>query len=165
MGLLGFRSGALWRQTFLLRAFGFSKIPLLFACLPRVTQLDEHGCAVEIRLNHRTRNHLGSMYFGALCIGADCAGGLVAYRLIEASGKRVSLVFKDFEARFLKRATGDVEFRCTQGPEIRAFVEKVVSGTERHEMPVRVSARVPRGATPDEVVAEFVLTLSLKPLI
>jgi hypothetical protein len=162
MGLFSF----LWKETFLLRAFGLSKIPLLYACLPRVTVFNENECAVEIALNRRTRNHLGSMYFGALCIGADCAGGLMAYRLIEQEGpkarKKVTLVFKDFEAKFLKRATGDVEFRCQQGPEISQFVARVLSGDERMEMPVRVIARVPRSQTPEEPVAEFKLTLSLK---
>ena len=56
-----------------------------------------------------------------------------------------------------------VEFRCTQGLEIREFVERVLSGTERQDMSVRITARVPRGEAPDEPVAEFTLTLSLKP--
>jgi len=154
----------LLKETWMLRLFGITKVPLLFACRPRVTALNEQGCAVEISLNRTTRNHLGSMYFGALCIGADCAGGLLAYRLIQQSGKKVSLVFKDFEARFLKRPTGDVEFRCNQGPEIREFVERVLSGGERLEMPVDIVARVPRGQVPDEIVAQFRLTLSLKPV-
>ena len=91
----------------------------------------------------------------------------MAYRLIEKSGRKVSLVFKDFEAKFLRRPTGDVEFRCTQGPEIRAFVERVLSGNERQEMAVYITARVPRPKGPDEnpndPVAEMKLTLSLKP--
>lgn len=158
-----FWSRILWKETWLLRAFGFSKIPLLYACLPQVTELSEEACSVEIALNRRTRNHLGSMYFGALCIGADCAGGLMAYRLIEKSGKKVSLVFKDFDAKFLKRPTGDVQFRCAQGPEIREFVDRVLAGSERLEMPVQITATVPRGEAPNDPVAQFTLTLSLKP--
>lgn len=102
------------------------------------------------------------MYFGTLCVGADCAGGLIAYRLIEKSGKPISLIFKDFKAEFLKRAEGDVEFICSQGREIAAFVEEVAQSPERREMAVQVQARVPRSAQPEEVVARFELTLSLK---
>ena len=149
-------------ETFRLRSFGAMKIPLLFWCLPTVTRLDDQGCAVRIRLTRRTRNHLGSMYFGALCIGADCAGGLIAYREIEKSGKPVSLIFKDFRAEFLKRAEGHVEFSCDQGEEIRTLVQEVLSSADRREMPVRILARVPGGAQPDEVIARFELTLSLK---
>lgn len=82
----------------------------------------------------------------------------MAYRLIEKSGRKVSLIFKDFEAKFVKRPEGDVEFRCRQGPEIRAFVDRVLAGTERQEMPVRITARAG-----EDVVAEMKLTLSLKP--
>ncbi len=151
----------LW-ETFRLRLFGMAKVPLLGWCLPAVTQLDDEACRVLIPLRRRTRNHLGSMYFGTLCVGADCAGGLIAYRLIEKSGKPISLIFKDFKAEFLKRAEGDVEFTCTQGREIAAFVQEVVQSPERREMTVLVQARVPQSAQPEEVVARFELTLSLK---
>jgi acyl-coenzyme A thioesterase PaaI-like protein len=151
----------LW-ETFRLRLFGMAKVPLLGWCLPAVTRLDDEACGVLIPLRRRTKNHLGSMYFGTLCVGADCAGGLMAYRLIEKSGKPVSLIFKDFKAEFLKRAEGDVEFTCTQGREIAAFVQEVLATTERRETTVRVEARVPRSSQPEEVVARFELTLSLK---
>lgn len=152
----------LLKETFLLRAFGWTKVPLLYWCLPSVIRLDETGCTIRIPLTRRTRNHLNSMYFGALCVGADCAGGLMAYRLIQKSGVPVSLVFKDFQASFLKRPEGDVDFRCEQGHEIREFVERVIASGEREDLTVTVLAFVPSSTTPDEAVARFTLTLSLK---
>src|SRR4051812_37497364 len=98
------------RETLVLRSFGFFKIPLLFFVSPSVVELTDEKCVVKIPLNRRTRNHLGSMYFGTLAIGADCAGGLIAMRLIQAEKAKVSLVFKDFKAEFLKRPEGDVHF-------------------------------------------------------
>ena len=102
----------------------------------------------------------------------------MAYRLIEKSRVPVSLIFKDFEAKFLKRAEGDVEFSCEQGTEIAEFVKRVIGSTERQEMKVIIEARVPEpqkkprpwlarageGAShdPREVIARFELTLSLK---
>ena len=139
-----------------------TKVPLLGWCLPAVTRLDDEVCSVLVPLRRRTRNHLGSMYFGALCVGADCAGGLMAYRLIQKSGKPVSLIFKDFQAEFLRRPEGDVEFTCRQGREIAALVQQVLQSSERQEMTVQVDARVPKGIAPNELVARFSLTLSLK---
>ncbi|MEN9723083.1 MAG: hypothetical protein RJB38_1069, partial [Pseudomonadota bacterium] len=75
-------------------------------------------------------------------MGADCAGGLLAYRAIQKSGKRVSLIFKNFRAEFLRRAEGDVEFRCDQGQEIHQLVERVLQSPERQELTVRVEAWV-----------------------
>jgi acyl-coenzyme A thioesterase PaaI-like protein len=149
------------RETAILRGFGFLKIPLLFLVSPSVVELTEDRCVVKIPLNRRTRNHLGSMYFGTLCIGADCAGGLIAMRMIQTENAKVSLVFKDFKAEFLKRPEGDVHFTSDDGPAIRQLVRQAVESGERVNQPVRIVATVPSklGAEP---VARFELTLSLK---
>jgi acyl-coenzyme A thioesterase PaaI-like protein len=115
---------------------------------------------VRIPLRRRTRNHLGSMYFGVLCAGADCAGGALAMSLIRRQREPISLVFKDFNAEFLKRAEGDVDFCCTQGTEITELVLLAATSGERVERQIEVIATVP--ALSNEPVARFKLTLSLK---
>lgn len=150
-----------FRETAYLWTFGFLKIPLLFFISPSVVELTDEICVLRIGLNRRTRNHLGSMYFGVLAAGADCAGAFAAMRMIQASGAQVSLVFKDFEAHFLKRADGDVHFTCRDIPAIRELVERVKVTGERENLPVHVTATVPV-LSGEEPVAEFVLTLSLK---
>lgn len=150
-----------YQDTLFVRLFGFMKVPLIFWVSPSVIKMDDKECIIKIPLNRRTKNHLNSMYFGVLCTGADLAGGLVAMNEITASKKRVALSFKDFKADFLKRAEGDVHFIVTQIPEIKQFVADVIKSGERMNMPVEIKAVVP-SINPDEVVATFVLTLSLK---
>lgn len=151
-----------FKDTLLLRAFAFTKIPLLYWVGPRVISLSDESCAVEIPFQRRNKNHLGSMYFGTLCIGADVAGGLIADRCLRRVKRgKGSLIFKDFEAKFLKRAEGNTVFTCADGAAIAEAVRRAEESLERTELPVRVVATVPSkmGDTP---VAEFVLTLSLK---
>jgi len=136
------------------------KIPMLGYIRPKIVELNEDTCTVRVPLRRRTKNHLNSMYFGALSAGADCAGGLIAMAAIRRSGQKVALIFKDFKADFLRRAEGDVHFRCVEGKEILALVEEAVETGERVNMPVHVTATVPTESM--EPVAEFVLTLSLK---
>jgi acyl-coenzyme A thioesterase PaaI-like protein len=143
------------------RLFGLMKVPLIFWVSPSVVKMDDKVCIIKIPLNRRTKNHLKSMYFGVLCTGADIAGGLVAMNEITASKKKVALSFKDFKADFLKRAEGDVHFIVTQIPEIKQFVADVIKSGEIMNFPVEIKAVVP-GINPDEVVATFTLTLSLK---
>ncbi len=150
-----------YQDTLFVRLFGFMKVPLIFWVSPSVVKMDDKECIIKIPLNRRTKNHLNSMYFGVLCTGADLAGGLVAMNEITASKKKVALSFKDFKADFLKRAEGDVHFIVTQIPEIKKFVADVIKSGERMNMPVEIKAVVP-SINPDEVVANFVLTLSLK---
>ncbi len=149
------------QDTVFVRLFGLMKVPLIFWVSPSVVSLNDQECIIKIPLNRRTKNHLKSMYFGVLCTGADIAGGLVAMNEITASKKKIALSFKDFNAEFLKRAEGDVHFICTQIPEIKNFVQDVIKSGERMNFPVNIKAVVP-SINPNEEVAKFVLTLSLK---
>ena len=152
----------LLKQTFGMRLFGWLKIPLLASVRPSVVELSESRCVVRVPLRRFTRNHLGSMYFGALAIGADCAGGLLAMDQIKRSGNRVSLVFKSFQATFLKRPESDVYFICDEGEAIRDQVLRAMNSAERITEPMHMTAaiRLPDGTY--EPVAEFMLELSLK---
>ena len=148
------------RETLSLRAFALWKIPMIAWVRPTVIHLDDARCEIRIPLAMRTRNHLKSMYFGALCVGADCAGGLLAIRHIRARKAKVSFVFKDFQADFVKRPDGDVHFQCDDGLALRDLVDKALTTGQRVELPMHLTATVPsRGPEP---VARFVLTLSIK---
>lgn len=151
-----------WKQTFGMRLFGWLKIPLLASVHPTVVELSETRCVVRVPLRRWTRNHLGSMYFGALAIGADCAGGLLAMDQIKRSGGGVALVFKSFQASFLKRPESDVYFICEQGEAIRAQVQRALASEERITEPMTIQASVKTAEGTFEPVADFVLELSLK---
>lgn len=144
-----------------LKIFAFVKIPLIFFCRPRVVALDEDRCEIRIPLRRRTRNHMNSMYFGALAIGADLACGLLALEQVRRKGIKVSFLFKDMRADFLKRPEGDVLFTCAEGAAVRKMLGETAESGERVNQPLRIVATVP-SVSPDETVAEFTLTLSLK---
>jgi acyl-coenzyme A thioesterase PaaI-like protein len=147
-------------ETAFVRLFSL-RIPVLLFLAPRVLELDDEGCAVEIPLGWRSRNHLGSMYLGALCAGADVASGLVAARLIRERHRDVRIVFADLRADFLKRADGDVLFRCRDGRRIAEAVRSADASGERVTLATEVVATVPRKYG-DEPVARFAMGLSLK---
>ena len=90
--------------TWQILLFGFSKVPLIFYCRPKVINISEAKLEIKIKLNRRTKNHLNSMYFGVLSVGADVTGGFLAMKLIQESKSKIALIFKDFHADFLKRA-------------------------------------------------------------
>ena len=146
--------------TWKLRLFGLTHIPLIFFCRPRVIKITETSLEVKIKLNRRTRNHLNSMYFGVLSVGADVTGGFLAMEHIRKRKSKISLIFKDFQADFLKRAEGDVHFICAEGSAIRALIQKSEETGERESMPINITAWVP--AISPYPVAKFILTLSIK---
>ena len=150
-----------FKDTLFLRSFTLFKVPMLFFIGPRVLELTESTTVIEIPLNYRTKNHLGSMYFAVLAAGADCAGGVAASKLIYESGQPVSLVFKNFKADFLKRPHDNVIFVCKQGVEIKQLIQKAIETKERQELPLHIEAFCPKKFK-EEPVARFVLTLSVK---
>lgn len=151
-----------FKQTFGMRLFGWLKIPLLASVRPSVMELSETRCVIKVPLRRWSKNHLGSMYFGALAIGADCAGGLLAMDQIKRSGAKVSLVFKAFQAQFLKRPESDVYFICEAGLAIRDQVRRALESEERITEPMHIQAAVKLPDGTYEPVAEFLLELSLK---
>ncbi len=151
-----------FKQTWGMRLFGWLKIPLLASVRPTVIELNATRCVIRIPLRRWTRNHLGSMYFGALAIGADCAGGLLAMEHIRRAGGQVSLVFKSFQASFLKRPETDVYFICETGAAIADQVRRALESTERITEPMPIQAAVKAADGTFEPVATFTLELSLK---
>ncbi len=150
-----------WRQTLALRYFGLAKIPLILFVRPRVLELNDSQCVVGIPLKRRTQNHLKSMYFGSLAIGADLAAGLLAMQLISKLPNRISLIFKDMQADFLKRVDGDAVFTCVDSAKIDALLQKVIASGERYHESISIQVTAP-DKYGDEILATFALTLSLK---
>jgi acyl-coenzyme A thioesterase PaaI-like protein len=148
------------RETLALRLFSLTRIPMLAFIRPAVADITPERIVVEIRLSRRTRNHLGSMYFAALCAGADCAAGGLAMHFIRREKAHISMVFKDFQASFERRADGDVHFICEQGRDIAQLVRLAAESAERVERQFEVLAIAPTQG--GERVATFKLTLSLK---
>ncbi len=144
----------------LIRLLG-TQIPMIRWITPRVIRCDASGGEIEIPLNRRTHNHMGSMYVGVMAAGADLAGGYVAFRQMIDMGKMTKLLFKDLHAEFLKRAEGGpVRFVCNEGPAIRDQVQEALDTGERVNRAFEVLAKVPKVS--DEPVARFRMTLSLK---
>ncbi|MCB0755134.1 MAG: PaaI family thioesterase [Flavobacteriales bacterium] len=127
----------------------------------KLVTYNENETVVRIPLNRRTRNHLGSMYFGALATGADVTGAWIAFDYLARTKAPVSIVFKDIQANFLKRADGDVYFTCTDGAEVVKAFKATMADGERKNIQLKVVATVP-SKYQSEPVAEFTMTLSMR---
>ena len=149
------------KATWAIRAFAWTRIPLIALIRPTILQVTSKTCVVRVPLNWLVKNHLRTMYFGALCIGADLAGGLIIMNMIRARKSPVAFLFKDFHADFLKRAEGPVVFTCHDGEMLGRLLLKAEESGEREEGTVTVTATVPEKLG-DEPVAVFKLTISMK---
>ena len=149
-----------FKMTMFIRFFGLTKVPMILYCKPTVLHIDSDSVTVKIPLLRRTKNHVGSMYLGALSVGADITSAMLALDIIKNSKKKIIPIFKDFHADFLKRAEGDVHFKCMQGEDIIKLVKRTMESGKRENMVVNIDASVP--SISEDKVAVFELTLSLK---
>tara|TARA_Y100000741_G_scaffold279944_1_gene219714 strand:- start:277 stop:756 length:480 start_codon:yes stop_codon:yes gene_type:complete len=148
------------KLTWLIRLFGFTKVAMIYYCKPKVIHVDNESLEIKIPLNRRTKNHINSMYFGALSVGADITGGFLALPPIQKSKRKIVLLFKDFNAKFLKRAESDVHFVCKDGKAVSDLVNKAIETGERQNYTLQIIATTPKIS--NDIVAEFSLTLSIK---
>jgi hypothetical protein len=149
-----------FKLTALINGYSLFKIPILSFITPRIIECSETRTTVRVRLGWRTKNHLGVMYFGALAVGAELSIALKAVEQINESGKKISFIFKDFQAEFIKRADGHVHFVCDEAQQVAALIAQAGADQERHNQTFSGYAFVP--AKSDEPVMKFKLTLSVK---
>ena len=103
------------------------------------------------------------MYFGALAIGADIAGGLHGFYHSEKQKVKSSIVFKSFQAEFIKRPESDVYFVSDMGHNVKQMIEDSKHAGRRMNQPIAITAYT-HYFDPDkkEVVANMTLELSIK---
>ena len=145
--------------------FALTKVPLIAFCLPKIKELTDQKLTVSIPLFWITKNHLSSMYFGALMIGADCAAGFFAFYLIKKLKQPLSIIFKDCQAQFLKRAEQRVFFICSDGEKVKHLVHKAIETKQRENDSICIkaySANTKNNIDINAPCAIFNLTLSIK---
>lgn len=146
--------------TALINGYCAVNIPLLAFITPRVVALTDTRAEVRVRLDRRSRNHLGVMYFGALAMGAELSIALKALTAIHASGKKIDFIFKDFQSDFLKRADGHVHFVCADAAKIQDLINRAAASADRISETFEGFAYVPKAG--EEPVMKYKLTLSVK---
>jgi hypothetical protein len=148
------------KLTALINAYSALQIPLLGFITPKVVELTDNQSTVRVRLDRRTRNHLGVMYFGALAMGAELSIALKAIQTISQTGKRIDFIFKDFSAEFIKRADGHVHFVCPEVDKVKKLIEQASDSDERLNKTFNGYAFVPGKS--EEPVMKYTLTLSVR---
>ena len=135
------------------------KVAMIGYLKPRLIKLDENDICLPLK--RRSRNHLNSMYFGALSVGADLAGGLHGFYHADLAQAKVSIVFKSFQAQFLRRPESDVYFVCTEGDVVKSMIEETKVTKERVTQPIHINAYTDYPSLSNKV-SEFILELSVK---
>ena len=149
-----------FKMTLMVNVLSIFKIPLLAFITPRIVEISDERVVVRVRLDRRTKNHLGVMYFGALAMGAELSVAARALQTISESGRKIDFIFKDFQCEFLKRADGHVHFICAEASAVASLIQIAAQDDERHSQTFEGFAHCPDKG--EEPVMKYKLTLSVK---
>ena len=140
-----------------IRFFLLQKLPLAFLAGVRVKAFDEHGTTTQLRFQWINQNPFRSMYFAAMHMAAELATGLLLFQYMDKEN-RFSMLLVNTQASFTQKAVGTIKFRCSEGKNAEAFIQKVLSSNEGNLIELSVTAINEKG----EEIASFKYTWSCK---
>ncbi|HAQ37352.1 MAG TPA: thioesterase [Saprospirales bacterium] len=140
-----------WRTLYYLR-----HIPSLWFWNVAVVKIDDHESEVAIHHSWANKNPFRSIYFSALTGAAELSTGLLA--LMACQHNNTSMLVTGLEAKFLKKATGRILFKCTEGDVLLETVKKAGETGQGQEVIVKSSGYNEEGIE----VARFLFTWSFK---
>ena len=91
-------------------------------------------------------------------MAAELASGMLAASKTYKKIPKISMLVVGLKVSFMKKATGTITFRCNQGKEISATIQKSIATGEGQTIEALTIATDQKG----DVVAEFNITWSFK---
>lgn len=113
-----------------LNSFLMFKLPSAWLCGVRVKTINENECVTGVRHRWINQNPFNSLYFAVQAMAAELSTGALVMGQIQQSGKRISMLVAQNNARFTKKATGRITFTCTDGHLISDAITKTLETGE-----------------------------------
>ena len=112
-----------------LNSFLMLKLPAAYICGVRTRYLDSERCDVSVKHRWINQNPFNSMFWAVQGMAAELTTGALVMSKIRGSGQKISMLVASNNATFTKKATGRIEFSCSQGKEIdRAISTAIETG-------------------------------------
>jgi len=144
-------------SSFKMKLFLWAKLPMAAFSGMKVGKVTPHFAEVVLPYRWRSQNPFRSIYFAAQCAAAELSTGLLVLAAKE-SAPPLSMLVVQFESAFYKKASQTLTFRCEQGPEFIATIEKAVNTGEGVTFVATTKGILPSG----EIASEMKVTWSFK---
>lgn len=110
--------------------FNFFKLPLVWWSGIRVIQLDESVCVATVKHRWINQNPFRSMFWAVQGMAAELTTGALVMGQIRENNKNISMLVRNNNASFTKKATGRITFSCDQGEQVKNAIQKTVETGE-----------------------------------
>ena len=113
-----------------LNTFLMLKLPSAWISGVRVERIDTFECEVGVRHRWINQNPFQSMYFAVQAMAAELSTGAMVMLHIKQSGEKISMLVAQNKAVFTKKATGKINFICSDGDLIKNAITKTIATGE-----------------------------------
>lgn len=113
-----------------LNAFLSFKLPSAYLCGVRARSIDDVQCQVSVKHRWINQNPFNSMFWAVQGMAAELSTGALVMSKIKESGKPISMLVANNNASFTKKATGRINFLCTDGEKIDEAIKKAIATGE-----------------------------------
>lgn len=138
--------------------FKLLKLPAAFFAGLRIRTLTESEAVVVVKHSWLNQNPFKSMYFAVQAMAAEMSTGLFAVGQTYKRNPPVSTLVTGIEAKFYKKATGIIAFKCTDGLSVAETIDACIADGEARTLICKSTGLNQQG----EMVAEFFITWSFK---
>jgi hypothetical protein len=145
-------------NPFLYQFFLLKNLPMAFWAGLRVKQLTTNEAVIGVKYRYLNKNPFRSIYFAVLSMAAELSTGILAFAHIADKQANVSMLVVGLNAQFLKKATGAIHFKCTNGDDIAAAIQQTINTGEG----VSIICRSVGVNEHHEIVANFEFNWSFK---
>ena len=145
-------------NPFQFRLFLLKKLPSALFSGVRVKRVNEDECLVTVPYKWFSTNPFRSTYFACLSMAAEMSTGVLAMAHVYGLKPGVSMLVTKVEGRFLKKATGNTLFTCSEGQRMKEVIQMAYATGFPQEISVDSIGKNIAG----ETVAEFIITWSFK---
>ncbi len=113
-----------------INSFLFFKLPAAYITGVRVQSIEEKKATVTVKYKWLSQNPFKSIFWAVQGMASELSTGILVMREIADSGKKISMLVTNMNATFTKKATGKIQFICTDGLLIKDAIQKTIETGE-----------------------------------
>ena len=113
-----------------LNKFLLIKLPSAYISGVRVKSINDKEAVATVKHRWINQNPFRSMYWATQGMASELATGILVMKEIAESGKKISMLVTQQKGIFTKKATGRINFSCSDGHLIKEAIQKTIATGE-----------------------------------
>ena len=130
-----------------LNKFLLVKLPSAYISGVRVKSINDKEAVTTVKHRWINQNPFRSMYWATQGMASELATGILVMKEIADSGKKISMLVTQQKGIFTKKATGRINFICSDGHLIKEAIQKTIATKEGQTITMKAEGIDEQGDT------------------